>query len=743
MEKNWLIRTRAKQILGPVGKQKVLDFVNKGSLTDEDEISSGNGYWFSIKEKDLLEKYVFGDIVQGFNPITEAPNVLTSNLNIGTDFTGSLNPNTMPKKGEEESNGQVEDKQLSVDEGLDSPDMNNEEDVLPNSDELAFPETGDLDYPDMVASTSNDVIQAGGAPVKVPVAKVMPVVNNVAPAVGHVQDQVPSTEDDGKLPEGDDLDYPDFMEASSTTEIDDDQTDPSFEMPSDEIMTSQDDIPDTPDITEEIDLPSKKKVKKKLKSNKNKSQRNDRYLVYTLAALILLILFGAYYYFTNVISPNARISNPFIQNIYAQSLISPMAKKKKFVELPSLDTEFFTIAPSIKGDGLRISQAIFNQPENCQYKNEFQLKLLISFSKSNEIIKGFFKDFLNECKDKFEERTLDILQYPYKEGESLANVVNYLKTKGFSKSELEKIKKIWKIKNKKNKLNEVMVLIEDIKKSNSELRTYRLYNSLIQLSKSIDSYFLKTLILAASYIEIGNEGLYYKNFEKLISLNEYLYVLDLKQSYVNEDNRKKYYEVLNYLFSIIQKHQTDENVLKIFENNYAYLNIGSEKIKFKNESFEWSLNDMREMMKSYRYGMKFPAYWVYKLSGRTSFKEIEDFVKTIEDHNLLKFINPIDSWVFKDNFPVETDSRELIYKNILNKTSGNNLMTFVSLTLMENLAVKKNISKKNKSYSRPIFSLKRKYFHDNLYDGRESSLLIYNLVRMGEEKDEFLWWLLL
>lgn len=78
MGKNWLIRTKSNHILGPVSKEKVLELYQNGSIKADDEICSGNGYWFFIRESELVDKYLKGHISQGFNPISEAKDVLTS-----------------------------------------------------------------------------------------------------------------------------------------------------------------------------------------------------------------------------------------------------------------------------------------------------------------------------------------------------------------------------------------------------------------------------------------------------------------------------------------------------------------------------------------------------------------------------------------------------------------------------------------------------------------------------------------
>jgi hypothetical protein len=78
MDKNWLIRTKSNHILGPVSKEKVLELYQNGSIKPDDEVCTGNGYWFFIREEELVEKFLLGSEVQGFNPISEAKDVLTS-----------------------------------------------------------------------------------------------------------------------------------------------------------------------------------------------------------------------------------------------------------------------------------------------------------------------------------------------------------------------------------------------------------------------------------------------------------------------------------------------------------------------------------------------------------------------------------------------------------------------------------------------------------------------------------------
>ena len=79
MEKNWLIRTHQNQILGPISKERVIELIRKGNLIGEDEICSGNGFWFQVREKELVEKHIYNDEKQNFNPVSEAKSIFAEN----------------------------------------------------------------------------------------------------------------------------------------------------------------------------------------------------------------------------------------------------------------------------------------------------------------------------------------------------------------------------------------------------------------------------------------------------------------------------------------------------------------------------------------------------------------------------------------------------------------------------------------------------------------------------------------
>ena len=109
MRKDWLIRTYQNQILGPVSRKKIIEFLQKGGLNPQDEICQGNGFWFWVREEKLLNTHIYEGVDQPFNPMSV------------TESKSQSEQDTADRKG------RIEDGD------------NENQQKLPNDDDLEFP----------------------------------------------------------------------------------------------------------------------------------------------------------------------------------------------------------------------------------------------------------------------------------------------------------------------------------------------------------------------------------------------------------------------------------------------------------------------------------------------------------------------------------------------------------------------------------------------------------------------------
>lgn len=142
-DRHWLVRTHRNHILGPMGKDKILDMIEKGQLIGEDELCSGNGHWFYIREKELLDLYVYGEAVQGFNPVSDASIVLSPAPEEESDedvFQLDLDEDSSPLELSEEPPSVTDDKGLASGPESINRDKNEDDDTgLPSHEDLEYP----------------------------------------------------------------------------------------------------------------------------------------------------------------------------------------------------------------------------------------------------------------------------------------------------------------------------------------------------------------------------------------------------------------------------------------------------------------------------------------------------------------------------------------------------------------------------------------------------------------------------
>jgi hypothetical protein len=309
MERNWVIRTYQKQILGPVSKQKLLEFIQKGSIGFTDEVCSGNGYWFSLKETELVDKYLYGDMPQSFNPVSESKSVLVHQNN--KEITTSFNTSKPHLQVTEANSGQV---------------------VIPNSD--------DLEYPDITLITakvaeSNDITTFIQLPKMPEVLKVN---------VNKEKEIIAKTNNENLeqvFPKGNDLEYPDMdiliSKPTQELEIEEDRDftiilKPDHDLVKENEVKKQEVAPDKLSVKLELDIPknsAETKVDKKLlyekkvkvstnivhspdpitkpttpkvrEVAKELEKRNDNYL-FVIFFVVVFILCGIFFYYREILN---------------------------------------------------------------------------------------------------------------------------------------------------------------------------------------------------------------------------------------------------------------------------------------------------------------------------------------------------------------------------------------------------------------------------------------------------------
>lgn len=356
-EKNWLIRTKNKQILGPATKQKIIELIQNGSLTSEDEITSGNGYWFWIKEDDLLEKYIFGEEPQMFNPISEAEDVLTAggrNLSI-EPFLPSERP--VAAKTSLKSVEKPVETLFPKDEDLEYPDLSElvslqeEDDGEAEIDDLAEDNlelSGETD-PDLDIKNT-EIEDDGGALDLTDLSD--QIAEMKAEGRGQLNDfQRDSDNGEENLPSREDLEYPD-MDFTDDLAGESNQKLPPRSVPELAVEHNK-----TAEISLEVAAPSVPKTISKRKSKpfsveenegetiwdeleknegptveeKTGKQRNDKYLFFILI-LVFFLIATLFYYYKMVLNkplPLVGISEAHAQSI--SSLPMSMSKKKSFL----------------------------------------------------------------------------------------------------------------------------------------------------------------------------------------------------------------------------------------------------------------------------------------------------------------------------------------------------------------------------------------------------------------------------
>ncbi len=158
-------------------------------------------------------------------------------------------------------------------------------------------------------------------------------------------------------------------------------------------------------------------------------------------------------------------------------------------------------------------------------------------------------------------------------------------------------------------------------------------------------------------------------------------------------------------------------------------------------STEWSLNELRGYAKSPWYASLFPAFWFSQMSGRVATAEMNTVtLKFIDNKKIIDWDNH-DLWIFSDWMPNDEKIRSDIIKSITKVNDLNqDYMKELVVRLSENAVIRKHLADNKVISTQALFKLKRDFYFKLLSQGKHIDYSLYNLLLLGDEQKEYLWW---
>ena len=207
----------------------------------------------------------------------------------------------------------------------------------------------------------------------------------------------------------------------------------------------------------------------------------------------------------------------------------------------------------------------------------------------------------------------------------------------------------------------------------------------------------------------------------------------------NKEFESKYLEVLEKILSHLSSKYPSQQKL---ETLIAYLSVGaSEELQETlGEDYDIPnrLSDVKERTKSFNNSQRFPYAWSFWIEKYSSEVELLSFLdKGLIYEKLQKSPGLITN--LYSSFPKDKEKRGVIIKAFEKlKNEKNFYAKDQAIRIYSNEKLVNYLKKEKMSFEKPLFSVKKKHYQRGFDNGDATLYSIFNLIRLGIFKDEFL-----
>lgn len=750
MDKNWLIRTSQHKILGPISKAKLIEFIEKGSLTQTDEVCSGNGFWFYLHEQDLVDRHIVGDEPQGFNPISEGKTVLarkrrTEDTNtrpaadaetnhtmvIGQDLLGQLNHKAHPQT--DKAGLPLEQDRRKVKES--AP-------IMPKAEDLEFPDIDtDIELPSIEFETA-DISQNVSHSTEI----------LASAGLKHEENEEVDVESDeqfqGKLPSADDLEFPaiDGLSLSVSSSVEKDSSQQS------EKKKSR--IAPTPPVkplrqkSEHVAYKNRQRVEQ-VKVVDSKNSRNDRYLFLVFFVMISLVVYAVYFYYSKISSHQKssvgdELSSLFIPSVYAQEV----EQKKNSLFLP-LALPYAQIALGVTTSGISL-EYLFSAAakDQCPFSNDYHYLFYLLSTSDRAQIRNNVQSYPN-CKISPKARQMiDI----FSSSLSVRREWGKQNEQDLSDDDKRVLKKVRDYQARSQHISLVVEqfnqYIEFLGKSPTAAQLHRMNEKIVNFGRHHSSRsILLELLNVLVALSVDNQPWAKSSFSQILQRNllQIAFMLDDVTVFSTKEQQERYAHNMRRAMVYIVDHLEDKTMAQLAINYYAIFDQSEVTTRLIEKSdASWSFVKIKKMIEKPIQGRFFFIPWFYILQARAPSQDVEAYIDQFLTVELVQQLQLELMPIIASSFPRKSEVREAIVKMVIQNFDTKS--PFYRLQLIEALKIPyiaDRIKERPAGLRGATFQLERAFYNELLMNYGITRFSLFNLLRLGEENQALLWWLVL
>ncbi len=171
----------------------------------------------------------------------------------------------------------------------------------------------------------------------------------------------------------------------------------------------------------------------------------------------------------------------------------------------------------------------------------------------------------------------------------------------------------------------------------------------------------------------------------------------------------------------------------------------NEEDKWRHEfGANWSLGEIRNLYKGWTNGIRIAPLWYRQLSTRTSAVEIQAFLNTAYQEKRRDEYTWRELWLFDAFTPDSILTKQKVGKKLAEMINSDRpLQVLTALHGLENPQMAKEMALWNDKLKAPKNDVLKDIFRGFLDKGQMVHFSLYNLILLGENDPELLWWLVL